>query len=74
MSAPVDGSGQGVPVDAGLVIEHLERIHVATVRELAVTAARLATVEGEKAELQRQLRVREATQISPPGSPDVVSD
>lgn len=53
MSAPQ----QGVPIE--LVLENTERFLVSIVRELAVTRSRLSVVEEEKAELQRQLRVRD---------------
>lgn len=58
MSAPAD---RGAPVDALDVVRHLESILTSTLHELAIARSRIDTLEVEKAELERQARVREAT-------------
>lgn len=52
---------QGDPVDALKVIEHLQRMLSSIIHDLAVSRARIDQLEEDKAELEREARVREAT-------------
>jgi hypothetical protein len=76
MTAPSSSNPQveGFQVDVGSVMSHLEQILIVNIRELAATRARLVIVEDEKAELQRQLRVREASSISDSSTGDSPSE
>lgn len=57
MTAPTES----VPVDAIDVVKHLEGILTSTIHELAIARARVDKLEAEKADLEREARVREAT-------------
>lgn len=53
--------GDPKPVDAGLVIGHLERIVTGLVHDLAVCRAHIDALTSENDELARQIRVQDAT-------------
>jgi uncharacterized protein YigA (DUF484 family) len=57
----VTAPNEGIPVDALEVISQLERMIGTIARDLAVARARIDKLEAEKAELEREARVREAT-------------
>jgi hypothetical protein len=52
-----------VSVDVGEVMKHLEQMLLIHIREIAVCRARIDQLESEHVELQRQVRVSEASKV-----------
>jgi hypothetical protein len=52
-----------VSVDVAEVMKHLEQMLLIHIREIAVCRARIDQLESENEELQRQVRVSEASKV-----------
>jgi hypothetical protein len=52
-----------IEVDVNLVVKHLEQMILFHIREVALCRARIDQLESENGELQRQVRVTEASKV-----------